>query len=124
MRVTGSPGVRSAAAAARRGSRNPRGTPVAARSNSTAPTNRSLDSSVSPWPASSLAISPWRQVWIGSPQPSTRKVHNPTRSGVNWPWKTKGSWPLVIGISSGLTRCWGSLGVGSTLARGLSVRCG
>ena len=51
-------GVRSAAAASSSGWRCWRGTPVAARSNSAAPTSRSLDSSVSPWPASSLATSP------------------------------------------------------------------
>ena len=30
-----------------------------------------------------LGDQPCRQVWIGSPHPSTRKVHSPTRSGVN-----------------------------------------
>ena len=80
--------MRNAVAADSSGSRSARGTPVAARSNSAAPTSKSLDSSFSPCPASSLAISPCRQVSIGSPQPSTRKLHNPTLSGVNWPWKT------------------------------------
>ena len=60
-----SPGHRGSAARRRRPAAvrgAARGTPVAARSNSAAPTNRSLDSSVSPWPASSLATSPCRQV--------------------------------------------------------------
>ncbi|ETZ37416.1 putative glucanase GlgE [Mycobacterium intracellulare MIN_061107_1834] len=48
VRVTGSPGVRSAAAAASSGSRRARGTSLAARSNNPAPTRRSLDSSFSP----------------------------------------------------------------------------
>ena len=57
---------RRARAVARRpraaGSASVAGTPVAARSNSRAPTNRSLDSSLSLWPASSLAVTPLRQV--------------------------------------------------------------
>ena len=80
-RVNGSPGLRSASAASISGSRSLRGMPVAARSSSRAPTSRSLDSSASLWPASSLAMTARRQVAIGSPQPSTRKVHSPTRVG-------------------------------------------
>ena len=56
-------------------------------------------------PASSLAVTCLRQVAIGSPQPSTRKVHSPTLSGLNWPWNTSGVRPGDIGSSWGLTRC-------------------
>ena len=80
-RVNGSPGSRSRAAASKSGSRSLRGVPAAARSSSRAPTSRSLDSSASPWPASSLAVTPRRHVAIGSPQPSTRNVHRPDAVG-------------------------------------------
>ena len=84
-RVNGSPGLRSASAASINGSRSARGTPVAARSSSWAPISRSLDSSTSPCPAFSLAVTARRHVAIESPQPSTRNVHRPTQSGVNTP---------------------------------------
>ncbi len=58
-----------------------------------------------------------RHVAIGSPQPSTRKVHNPTLLGLNWPWNTSGVRPSDIGSSCGLTRGAGlitsSIGTGS-----------
>ena len=79
--------------------------------------SRSLDSSTSPCPASSLALTARRQVVIESPQPSTRNVHSPTLSGVNWPWKMSGARPSDIGSSCGLIRAGGlttaSIGTGS-----------
>ena len=129
-RVNGSPGSRSRAAASKSGSRSLRGVPAAARSSSRAPTSRSLDSSASPCPASSLAVTPRRHVAIGSPQPSTRNVHRPTLSGTNWPWNTSGVRPGDIVMSCGFTRAAGlttsSIGTGSGAAgrAGSSTSCG
>ncbi len=131
-RVNGSPGARNSCAASISGSRSLRGTPAHARSNNRAPISRSLESSTSPWPASSLAVTALRQVAIGSPQPSTRKVHRPTLSGANCPWNTSGVVPGDIGTSCGLMRVGGLttslMGTGSTLPAdnpaGPSTSCG
>ncbi|SKW24721.1 Uncharacterised protein [Mycobacteroides abscessus subsp. abscessus] len=76
--------MRSASAESSSGWRRLRGTPAAARSNNRAPISRSLANSAAPWPASNLAVTLWRQVATGSPHPSTRKVHSPSRSGTKF----------------------------------------
>ncbi len=79
---SGRPVSRSAAAAALSGTRSACWPGRrAARSSSRAPVIKSFSSSASVWPAAIFASMACRQLSQGSAQPSTRKTHQPTRSG-------------------------------------------